>query len=89
MNIAERLRSCDGIKSGDPDCCCEEAAAEIERLLALKTPASSQLLNITKALLDDANAEIERLRAEVAELELRPTDDEIKIALKRAKEAGG
>ena len=39
--------------------------AEIERLRELKTPASRQLLNITKALLDEANAENERLRGEV------------------------
>jgi hypothetical protein len=41
-----------------------EQAVDIERLLALKTPASRQLLNTTKALLDEANAEIERLTRE-------------------------
>lgn len=35
---------------------------EIERLTALKTPASRQLLNITKAALENAEAEIERLQ---------------------------
>jgi hypothetical protein len=45
--------------------------AEIERLLALKTPASAQLLNITKAALDDAEAEIERLRADIKDLKER------------------
>jgi hypothetical protein len=33
-DIVERLRACHGIISGDPECCCEEAAAEIERLRA-------------------------------------------------------
>jgi hypothetical protein len=32
VNIVERLRACHGIHSGDPECCCEDAAAEIERL---------------------------------------------------------
>lgn len=45
-----------------------EAAAEIERLTALKTPASRQLLNITKGCLDNAEAENKRLRAERDEL---------------------
>jgi hypothetical protein len=34
---------------------------EIKRLRELKTPASRKLVNITKALLDDANAEVEQL----------------------------
>ena len=38
------------------------ARAEVERLLALKTPASQELLNITKGCLDNAADEIERLR---------------------------
>lgn len=42
-----------------------EAADTIERLLALKTPASRQLLNITKGCLDNAEAECERLQAEL------------------------
>jgi hypothetical protein len=33
-DIVERLRACHGIQSGDPECCCEDAAAEIERLKA-------------------------------------------------------
>lgn len=33
-DIVERLRACHGIQSGDPDCYCQEAAAEIERLRA-------------------------------------------------------
>lgn len=40
-------------------------ADEIDRLRELKTPASRELLNITKGCLDDAEAEIERLRAEI------------------------
>lgn len=48
----------------------DEAAAEIERLRALKTPASARLLNITKAALDSAEAEVERLRAEVKRLQI-------------------
>lgn len=32
--IVERLRACHGIISGDPECYCAEAAAEIERLRA-------------------------------------------------------
>jgi hypothetical protein len=40
-----------------------EAADEIERLSALKTPASRQLLNITKGCLDNAEGEVEELRA--------------------------
>jgi chromosome segregation ATPase len=39
---------------------------EIERLRKSKTPASRQLLNITKASLDEANAEIKRLKAEAS-----------------------
>ena len=31
-DIRERLLGCHGIQSGDPDCCCQEAAAEIARL---------------------------------------------------------
>ena len=31
-DIIERLRACHGIQSGDPECCCQEAADEIERL---------------------------------------------------------
>jgi hypothetical protein len=38
--------------------------AEIERLRELKTPASRELLNITKGLLDAAETEIERMRKE-------------------------
>jgi uncharacterized small protein (DUF1192 family) len=41
-----------------------ELQAEIERLRELKTPASRGLLNITKALLDDANAENAKLLAD-------------------------
>jgi hypothetical protein len=48
-----------------------KAEAEIERLRALKTPASAQLLNVTKALLDEANAEIERLLAEIKKLKVK------------------
>jgi anti-sigma factor RsiW len=33
-DIVKRLRACHGILSGDPECCCEEAAAEVERLTA-------------------------------------------------------
>ncbi len=36
---------------------------EVARLLELKTPASRELLNITKGCLDNAEAEIEQLRA--------------------------
>ena len=43
----------------------KEQADEVKRLQALKTPASAQLLNITKAALDDAEAEIERLRGAI------------------------
>lgn len=32
MDIVERLRGCMGCQSGDPECNCSEAAAEIERL---------------------------------------------------------
>src|SRR5262245_8899387 len=38
------------------------ADAEIERLRELKTPPSRELLNISKAALDSAEAEVERLR---------------------------
>ena len=31
-DIVKRLRSCCGIRADDPDCCCAEAADEIERL---------------------------------------------------------
>ena len=44
----------------------EALEAEIERLRALKTPASQQLLNITKGMLDHAEAEIERLKDELS-----------------------
>ena len=64
-DIVDRLSACHGRKSGDPDCYCEEAQDEIEWLRALKTPASRELLNITKALLDDANADNERLRQQL------------------------
>jgi hypothetical protein len=40
-----------------------EKDAEIARLKEIKTPASAALVNITKAMLDEADAEIERLRA--------------------------
>jgi hypothetical protein len=33
-DIVERLRACHGIPASDPDCCCTEAAVEIERLRA-------------------------------------------------------
>ena len=33
-DIVERLRACHGIQSGDPECCCAEAADEIKRLRA-------------------------------------------------------
>ena len=42
--------------------------AELERLTALKTPASRQLLNITKAALDEANAENAELLAALKEI---------------------
>ena len=42
----------------------ERLRAENERLRALKTPASRELLNITKGCLDSAEAEVEQLRAE-------------------------
>jgi hypothetical protein len=48
------------------DECLEEIGAlerEVERLRELKTPASRELLNITKGCLDNAEAEIERLLA--------------------------
>jgi hypothetical protein len=43
--------------------------AEIERLRGLKTPASRQLVDISKALLDDANGEIERLRRALQQID--------------------
>ena len=33
-DIVARLRACHGIKADDPECCCAEAADEIERLRA-------------------------------------------------------
>ena len=42
----------------------ERLRAENERLRALKTQASRELLNITKGCLDSAEAEVEQLRAE-------------------------
>lgn len=61
-DIVQRLRAysnltMDGIPLYD------EAANEIEKLRALKTPASRHLLNITKACLDDAEAEVTRLQS--------------------------
>lgn len=55
-DIVERLRACHGIQSGDPDCCCLEAAAEIERLKKLYMRDCTIL-----------DAEIERLRAKLKE----------------------
>jgi hypothetical protein len=39
------------------------AVAEVVRLRELKTPASRELLNITKGCLDSTEAEIKQLRA--------------------------
>jgi hypothetical protein len=33
-DIVERLLACQGILSGDPECCCKEAATKIKRLHA-------------------------------------------------------
>lgn len=45
-----------------------ELSAEIERLHELKTPATRELLNITKGLLDAAEAENANLRVLFTEL---------------------
>jgi hypothetical protein len=45
-----------------------ELAAEIDRLRALKTPASTQLLNIIKGCLVSAEAENERLEAALRQI---------------------
>jgi hypothetical protein len=62
-DIVERARSAANWSATHGDLL-KELAAEIERLQALKTPASAKLLNITKAALDSAEAEIERLQAD-------------------------
>ena len=46
-----------------------EKDAEIARLKEIKTPASAALVNITKAMLDEANAKIARLQAALEEIE--------------------
>jgi len=51
-DLVERLRACHGIRSGDPDCCCEEAAAEIERLGALAAIVREQGFEIAKLRAD-------------------------------------
>jgi hypothetical protein len=55
----------------------DELRAEVERLTALKTPASRELLNITKGCLDDAEAEVERLT------ELRAKVERLRALLRR------
>jgi len=64
-DIVEWLRRAEGGRVPGPSVM-HEAADEIERLRELKTPASRQLLNIIRTALADAEAEIERLRAEAA-----------------------
>jgi hypothetical protein len=46
-----------------------ELRARVAKLEARKTPATTGLVNLSKALLDDANAECAELRARVAKLE--------------------
>ena len=53
-DVVERLRACAGIKSGDPDCCCQEAADEIERLRSERWGACPEY--------HDMSDDIERLR---------------------------
>ncbi len=62
MDIVERLRRCDGINSGDPLCCCAEAAAEIEQLRAERDELFSANGEMSIDLMKQ-RAEIERLRA--------------------------
>ena len=73
MNLVERLRfpwcartntgAGVEISSDQWRAIMDEAAAEIKQLQQLKTPASRQLLNITKAALEHAEEECERLTA--------------------------
>jgi BMFP domain-containing protein YqiC len=46
-----------------------ELRARVAKLEARKTPATAALVNLSKALLDDANAECAELRARVTKLE--------------------
>ncbi len=48
----------------------EELQAEIERLRELKTPATRQLLNVTKGLLDHAETECAKLRTALEHMKL-------------------
>lgn len=61
MDIVERLRACHGIPAGDPDCCCEAAAAEVERLRELLRGVGAN--RYWEGRWRDAAAENERLRA--------------------------
>ena len=59
-DIVERLRACHGIPAGDPDCCCAEAAVEIERLREELEFAEGKYLACYNAKCE-VDREIERL----------------------------
>lgn len=60
-DIVERLRACHGISSGDPECCCQEAADEIECLRAERDFNRGQARAL-EAHNNELRAEIERMR---------------------------
>ena len=56
-DIIERLEACHGIHSGDPECCCLEAAAEI-RWLRQRCQSHVRMLKVLVSYFentDDAN----------------------------------
>jgi DNA repair exonuclease SbcCD ATPase subunit len=65
-DLVKRLCACCGIQSGDPECYCAEAAAEIERLRGERDQFLEQIAlrqdNRWAAEIEEQHAELERLR---------------------------
>jgi hypothetical protein len=84
-DIVERLRACHGIQSGDPECCCEEAADEIKRLTAhmralADTSVDRDTAGIFKGTWQGSERECEQLRAEVERLTSLLRNSEMTVA---------
>lgn len=94
-DLVKRLRNCCGVQSGDPECCCAEAADEIERLRAenatlehdLKTMDWEQRNHTIERCARVANNEAEAPGDMPPEFYLIPIEDAIRAAIRATKKS--
>jgi hypothetical protein len=56
-DLVERLRSCQGILTGDPDFVCADAADEVERLRAEVKAQRNRIASLKGLIADEEEAE--------------------------------